>query len=323
LALTKYRRALVAKHRELKIPFRPNRPLLMAEVYVPLKVAGDRASEKIEAYQAVRESRRLMVKGQPGSGKSMLLKSLALSYAEGRMQLPEQPVVILLELHRLSDASVSIEQRLVEALDRDDFPNGLNFVRQGLKTGMVMLLLDGLDEINSVDRPDVVKRLRDFLDTYERCRVVLTCRTQVYQGEFDALVDRTLEVVEFSDRQIRQFLTPWKASLPPEKSVEQLLQTLRDRPRIVELARNPLLLTIIAYLYADTPFVLPHSRAEFYQQSTNILLEIWDQAKQTPNVYKGFTKRLVLQQLALFAQDTAGGGAAIVKPSIGRPCWPR
>ncbi|MBD2074346.1 NACHT domain-containing protein [Phormidium sp. FACHB-592] len=305
IALRRYRAAVAKKYHELHIPFRPNRPLQMAQVYVPLKVKGTHNTEQVDAYQAMAQAPRLMVTGQPGSGKSMLLKHLALSYAEGRLLIPGQPVAILLELHRLSDLSKKIEQHLVEALARDDFPKANRFVTQALQ-GPLMLLLDGLDEVNSSDRPQVVKGLRDFLDTYENCRVIITCRSQVYQGEFADKVTQTLEVVDFSDQQIRRFLECWKSFMPPEKSIEQLLRTLRDRPRIMELARNPLLLTIIAYLYTDTPFVLPHSRAEFYRASTEILLETWDHAKHgTPNVYKGMTKRLVLQQLALHSQNSA------------------
>jgi hypothetical protein len=306
LALEKYRKALVAKHGELKIPFRPNRPLRMDEVYVPLKVAGNRSDQQnVEAVQAVRDYRRLMVTGQPGSGKTMLLRYLALNYGAGKLQLVDEPVVILLELWRLADGT-SILAELVAALAREDFPNGEGFLKQALARGRVVLLLDGLDEVNTEKRPDVVKRIKDFLDTCEQCGVVITCRTQVYQGEFDGVVERTLEVMEFSDAQIQQFLRPWQVEMPAEKSIQQLVQSLNNRPQIKELARNPLLLTIIAYLYCDTTFVLPHSRAEFYAKSTEILLETWDQARQTPNVYKGFTKRLVLQHLALYAQDSAG-----------------
>ncbi len=85
IALKKYRQALIDKYQKLKIPFRPNLPLEMREVYVPLKVSGTNNSSLIEAKDAVQRYRRLMVKGAPGSGKSMLLKYRALScYFSGK-----------------------------------------------------------------------------------------------------------------------------------------------------------------------------------------------------------------------------------------------
>ena len=89
--------------------------------------------------------------------------------------------------------------------------------------------------------------------------------------------------------------------MPPEKSVEQLLRALRDCPRIMSLGRNPLLLTIIAFLYSDPKFILPHSRAEFYQKATTLLLELWHQEH---NRYRMREKHTVLQHLALRFQDS-------------------
>jgi len=72
-ALRRYRRNIEANYHEIKIPFRQNRPLPMAEVFVPLKVAGSLDAEQINADDALREFPRLMVTGPPGSGKSKTL----------------------------------------------------------------------------------------------------------------------------------------------------------------------------------------------------------------------------------------------------------
>lgn len=301
-ALKRYNKALLDKYKIVPVPFRPKQPLDMNEVYIPLKVQGDDIRKQIDAYQAILDYPKLVIIGDPGSGKSLLMKWIALNYAENKLNLPGK-VVILLELHRLNDLSSSIEEQLIKTLALNDFPKADKFIQQALKNGQLILLFDGLDEVNGANRSQVVQSIKDFLDTYEQCQWVITCRTRAYQSEFDTLSDRTLEVVEFSDQEVQQFLQSWK--MPPEKSVDQLIQTLRDRPRIMELARNPLLLTIIAYLYADTPFVLPYSRGEFYEKATDILLEKWDEQKNLVNSYKARDKRLILRHLALYIQDSA------------------
>ncbi len=306
IALHRYRRALVREHQELKIPFRPGRPLRMRDIYVPLKVTGSGNRALVDAHTALGQHPRLMVVvGEPGSGKTMLMRHVARSYArEGLHNFDGQPIPILLELDRLNDPSETVLAHLTAALGRHDFPNAQSFVKSGLKHGFLMLLFDGLDEVNQEAREPVVRQIKDLLQGSD-CRVVVTCRTWVYKNEFDDWNDQRLDIVEFDDRQIQRFLNAWEPEMPAGKSVEHLLHTLRERPHIMALARNPLLLTIIAYLYSDTAFMLPHSRTEFYERSTTALLDQWDRFRGKRNQYKAGHKRLVLQGLALYYQERA------------------
>ncbi|MEA5450615.1 NACHT domain-containing protein [Leptolyngbya sp. CCNP1308] len=324
VALRKYRAALVQNYQHLPMPFLKNRdPLNMSEVYVPLKVSDirqgkqpdldgiDTKHESTDALKAIANHRRLMVIGEPGSGKSVLLKYLAWAYGLGELDtLAERPTVVLLELYRLSDASLNetkLIQALVDTFDRNQLPNAQNLVRQGLDSGTLMLLLDGLDEVNSGVRPHVVGVIRDLLRKFGQCQAVITCRTQVYEDEFSDIVDHKLEVVEFTDQQMRRFLKAWEPEMEQaRKSINQMMAALRERPLILKLARNPLLLTLIAYLYTEPAFVLPRSRAEFYDKSTGILLEQREYKGDDDykhNRYEPNEKRRVLQHLALYTQD--------------------
>jgi hypothetical protein len=301
IALRRYRKVLIEKHHRLKVPFRPDRPLEMKEVFVPLKVTASDKRELVDAYQAVGRHKWLVVLGAPGAGKSMLLKYLLLAYARGeRLDLPQQYVPVLLELNRLNQTKDPLKDHLVNVLEQNDFPNPGNYLEVGLKRGKLILLFDGLDEVNRDSRERVSNAITDLLNEYPTCPAIITCRTQVYRDEFLGWADQKLEVAEFTDEQIQRFLGSWESGMPPEKSSDQLIRNLHERPRIMVLARNPLLLTIIAYLYTDTDFVLPNSRAEFYSKSVSVLLEQW---KETRNRYKGAHKRLVLQHLALVNQD--------------------
>lgn len=313
LALGRYRKGLIDQYQRLKMPFRADRSLLMRDVYVPLMgLEGDERG-RIDTHEALKRSRRILITGEPGAGKSMLCKYLALAYAEGRLAgLSQDPVPILLELHRLNDPNTTIEKELVAEMARMGFPKADNFIAAAIESGSLLLLLDGLDEVNGGERQKgdetrrdkVVRLLRDLLRSANPCRVVITCRSAVYNGELNADVDERLQLAEFSDNQVQRFLRSWVPFMRPQKSVEQLLRTLRDRPRIMALARNPLLLSIVAYLYTDTEHVLPHSRAEFYELSTEFLLSEW---KQENNRYRmnARDKRSVLEHLALWNHDGA------------------
>ncbi|NJP06522.1 MAG: NACHT domain-containing protein [Chloroflexaceae bacterium] len=303
ITLMRYRRALKEMYRHVHIPFRPLRPLDLQDVYVPLQVAGSLDQTPMDAYRAMSTWPRLVITGDPGSGKSMLLKHMVLTYAQGQPGLPLPNVIpILLELHRLNDPERSLQKQLAMELARNDFPRADQFIEHALERGTLLLLFDGLDEVSSNQRPWVVQQMSDLLYRYDGCRAVITCRSAVYHQEFANLVNQTLAIAALDDQQMDQFLQPWERDMHTvDKSVDHLLQTLRDRPQVLSLARNPLLLTIIAYLYTDTTFVLSRSRAEFYRKSTDILLDQWHQER---NQFDARYKRLILQRLALFCQDT-------------------
>ncbi len=291
LALRKYERALLDKHENVFVPFRPKRPLRMSNVFVPLKVhteigrravtdeaGAKRTEEVVDVFDVIEKNRALVALGAPGSGKTMLLRRIALAYADcSEEYASDGPIPVLLALHRLASEETTIPEQLAAEFARNDFPRAERFIAQALTRGTLMLLLDGLDEIDSQGRRRVVQKIKDLTGTHKRCRVIITCRVAVYEEEFEGVVDKTLEVVEFNDEQVQQFLSAWQPEMPPEKSVAQLLRALRDRPRIMALARNPLLLTIIAVLYCDPNFILPRSRAEFYQKATALLLGLWHQ----------------------------------------------
>ena len=203
-ALRRYRNALSQKYSQLIVPFRPDRPLNVREIYVPLKVRGTSDIDQVDASLTISQHRRLMILGPPGSGKSMLLRHVALSCVginyliEGEQLLP-----VFVELNRMNVVDKPIEEYLQEILRLNDFPKAGSFIRESLKKGRLILLFDGLDEVNTDKRESVVRRIVDFVDEFEKCRVLITCRSAVYKNEFSQIIDQTLDIVEFSDQQVR------------------------------------------------------------------------------------------------------------------------
>jgi hypothetical protein len=300
-ALRRYRESVVRVYERLKIPFR-DQPLHMRQVYVPLKVTEAGSTSALDAAEAIRANRKLMVRGSPGSGKSMLLRSILLSWADGRLSgIPEDPIPVLIELGRLNSTATTLEQQIAASFDLHGFPKAEPFLSRALEQKGLLLLLDGLDEVNAPERGRVVTAVRDLLNKTD-CRAIITCRTQVYKDEFAATVDKTLEVAEFKDQDIVRLLRAWKEWMRPDQSVEQLMQTLHERPRILAMARNPFMLTMVAYLYADRNVALPHSRTEFYREATQQLL---DKLKVNYNRYSWAAKAAVLGQVALRLQEKA------------------
>ena len=192
-----------------------------------------------------------------------------------------------------------------------------------LEEGSLLLLFDGFDEVGKSERNDVAQKINDFGARYSSCPIMITSRPPAYNREFNDLADRHVDIVPFSDQQIQQFLRVWNTTLTAyedqldeeqrrqaqrkrhPKVVGRLGSLLDENPRIKAMARNPLLLTIIAYLYTDTPSVMPRSRTEFYKKATEELLNNRRRDEEF-NQFTISTKERVLRNLAVRFQGQKG-----------------
>jgi len=301
-ALGRYRSFLDTKYEQFEALVKPAKRLEMGRSYVPLQVSVDGQDGEFEASDAVARYERLVVLGPPGCGKTMLLRHIALSYTEGALEeLPKRPIPILLDLGDWAKLDEPLADSLAAVLKQSGFHKAGEFVEVGLEDGNLMILLDGLDEIGQASRARMASEIRSLLRSAPKCRVIVTCRKAAYKKEFAHDIETTLEIAPFNDRQIRDYLHSWRDDMPRGKSVDQLIQALRSRPHIMKLARNPQLLSIMAWLYTTQPgFVLPQSRSEFYHQAADALLR---KGEGRGNQYTPGEKRAVLRHLALSNQD--------------------
>ncbi|WP_371655330.1 MULTISPECIES: NACHT domain-containing NTPase [unclassified Streptomyces] len=331
LARTALRRYIVRvheRHERFSVSFQIDAPqaMDMSSVYVPLRTASGfgAGAEQSEAAASLHEARRAVVLGVPGAGKTMLLRHTVLAWCRERYR-PDGPprrawygrrrppkaepgelvdVPVLLKLHEVNLEKGDLRDHIVKHFADHDFPGAGKWTDRALAEGRLAVYFDGLDEVPTDRRKEVADAIGQFMRTQAKCRTVVTCRIAVYRGEFNEDADRTLRVQEFDERLVRRFLHgwPWPEHLPPD-TVDQLLGALRDTPQLMPLARNPLLLTMIAYLYsnvyAGTDQVLPHTRADFYKQVTDSLLG----DRQRDARFSHPVKKAVLQALALAAQD--------------------
>ncbi|MEP7341923.1 MAG: NACHT domain-containing protein [Acidobacteriota bacterium] len=227
-----------------------NRDLSLEEIYVPLgftRKPGDK-KERFYLPKALSESRHLVILGDPGCGKSTLVKLI--THAFGRStssSLPQHfgpllPIPIILRDYRVGEWK-SYEDMLrsfIKQLDeeiRDSVT--VEWLTSYLEKGQAIVLLDGIDEIGSAEarrhlRDQIIQPLiAQFPESYS----ILTSRIIGYEEvpfdqtaalpEYDntkmspvrhmAMVNlikgqpsylRTY-VAPFNDEDIEQFITRW------------------------------------------------------------------------------------------------------------------
>ncbi len=260
---------------------------------------ANRAGGKFLASQLVGESRnKAVLLGAPGSGKTTLMSYFAVMLAR---QNPEAlglaadadwlPILIKIrDWERLPEETGLLEYArdfAEKSLAVKQLPAG--FFEHWLADGRALILLDGLDEVAQVGKRDrVVKRIESFLHQYEKNWAVVTSRPAGYRRDFFRTEEFPhYELQPFDDEKIKLFIDNWYNSrvadpVEAERRKESLRKALAENDRIKLLARNPLLLTIIALIHRYQGGLLKE-RHKLYDRAVETLLTSWDAHREISN----------------------------------------
>ncbi len=263
---------------------------------------GERLSAQQPVLDLLQHNDALVVLGDPGAGKTTFLKYLALRLATGlgeglglSVHLP-----MLVPLSAYANALAKSEVRLDDFIAQYFHDRGIDLpldamLGEALRQGGVLVLLDGLDEVQDLGlRQTVVRRVMDFYTFHRRAgnKFVLTSRVVGYRevrptGE--GLAECTL--VDFEADEIEAFVERWTAAIEraargdtalaaqeAAREREELLDAIQRNPGVRRLAANPLLLTILA-LMKRQDVTLPERRVELYEQYVRTLLSSWNRAR--------------------------------------------
>jgi hypothetical protein len=229
--------------------------------------------------------RKLVVLGDPGSGKSLLLQYLVLAWADANDPLlGDAPLPLLIELRDYASRRAKGEvSGFLDYLGRSESlrwrldPEALEY---WLRHNRTQVLLDGLDEVFDPQlRQEVTTAIHRFADDYPDAQIVVSSRLIGFQHErWRQEGFRPFMLQELDKEQRELFLRRWhqlayEDESKGERKRASLLQAIQQSPAIQQLAGNPLLLTLMAILNRSQE--LPRDRSEIYSQCARLLLHQW------------------------------------------------
>ncbi|MFZ5517331.1 MAG: SUMF1/EgtB/PvdO family nonheme iron enzyme [Candidatus Zhuqueibacterota bacterium] len=296
------------------------------------QAAQDLAPDEI-IKRAFARKRLLLIIGDPGSGKTTLLKYYAMACLEGnasRLGLPEDVFVLYFPLRDL-DVGKSLSANLTLWTNCHECTTDEQVFEDWLREKKTLILLDGLDEISSVEAR---KKACTWIDQkaagLPSARFIVTSRWTGY-AKLDGIelvfAHVRADIREFSWDQQQEFLGKWfravaQQEIPPpdapadwrekniragERKAGELIDYLakKENQAVRKLADSPLLLQIIALLGRERTFHA-HNRTELFSAAMNYLLDYRDRQRGLNPLLPADQATAALAPASLWMQEKIG-----------------
>ena len=217
--------------------------------------------------------------GEPGCGKTTALNHLA-------YELANVPELLPVTLHLSEfEPGMNVEDFIVngwagsEGSGHWNAPVLADNLEDYLDAGKLYLLFDALNEMPQKEYADRARALRTFINKWspQGNHFLVTCRVLDYGEELSGL--QRVEIQPLGDEQIKDFL---HRELPSDGEAlwQELTKGGNSQRSLLEMARNPYILTIMIDVFAEDGD-LGRNRSELMKRFTEILIE-WSRSKTSP-----------------------------------------
>lgn len=185
----------------------------------------------------------LLILGAPGSGKTTLLLQLAQELLQRASTESEEPVPIVASLSSWARQSQPLSTWLTEEVARRQYKVPPSAFRYWVARNKVILLLDGLDEIDASKRDACTRAINAFRDEHGLTGIAVCCLTSEAEELATQLeLEEAIQLEPPTDSQVASYLLHMEATGTPAADIRSAIEADDD---LRELLRTPLMLHII------------------------------------------------------------------------------
>lgn len=213
----------------------------------------------------------LIIRGIAGQGKSILLRHICISELERCTRIP-----IFVELRRVSDR-LSFKECIFNEFNVIGLKIDGRIFEKFAKSGKLLLLLDGYDEIDSKYNNLVSYEIEQLAKQYRGIKILVTTRPNTSGG---IEMSNNFSTVNLDNLENDEYINYINKLIPKDKTEykELLLKKIRYSNQLRELLKTPLMITILIITYKSHQYI-PSKISDFYEELFLILYQRHDGTK--------------------------------------------
>lgn len=191
----------------------------------------------VDVFQALGQN--LLILGAPGAGKTTLLLHLAQQLLTRSRDDKTQAIPIVFHLSTWTTKSDNFRFWLEEELEtRYQIPRKIS--ANLIQRGILILLLDGLDEVNPKCRALCIEAINQFRKNNIQINVVVCCREEDYKNHTKKLaLSGAVSIQSISAQQLFSYADAIEGKVPG------FALAIKNNPQLCELLSTPLILNIV------------------------------------------------------------------------------
>ncbi len=182
---------------------------------------------------------KLLIIGDPGSGKTTTLLELAKQLITQAENDTDEPIPILLNLSSWKDENQSFTKWLIAELV-SKYHVSINIAQSWLENRQILPLLDGLDELETIPQERCVEQINQLLESPYRPRGLVVCsREKGYEFINTKLkLNGAICLQPVAKAEIQKYFTDVRG--------QNLWETIKEYDAFLKILESPLMLNLMA-----------------------------------------------------------------------------